>query len=388
MGTTGKAMASAMRVLTAVFAAVAVFCADISLAHAQSATCSQLQATLNQLNNNSDFRNYESDAARQLGQQVQAAESAYVRNGCNADARAGRVLTPQCQGLAREVLRLRDRYARASQSVETGNAVALQREAILQELARFGCGTDPGSSATFSPDRQALFDRVFGSSSDPNFQDGQMIESYGNWGFGGYRTVRTLCVRLSDGYFWPISYATLQDYVGQDAAQCQQMCPGTPVELFYYDNPGQEPEHMRNMLGQRYVDMPNAFNYREAFDTQSSCKPQDESGSFRVVEAGGQTRSIVDYQGTSFPLPLRDPRRQVPVTPVTPAEPVAVATVAPAHYVDVPLPRPRPAGPGEAPKAEAVDNDAEGLRLVKFGDRVVRIVGPDTPYAQAAEAGT
>ena len=378
----GKLFASVPRLLSATLFALAVVFAGTSLAHAQS-TCRQLQASLNQLNRNQDFRNYESGSGllQQLRDQVRAAESAYVRNGCNADAQAGRVLTPQCQAIAREVLRLRDDFGRASASVQSGSSVAQQREAILQEMARFGCGTDPGSSATFSPERQALFDRVFGTSSD---QGSQFVEDPGAWSSGGYRTVRTLCVRLSDGYFWPISYSTMQDYVGQDAAQCQQMCPGTPVELYFYDNPGQEPEQMRNMLGQLYADMPNAFRYRQEIDTQSSCKPREAQGSFATVERpDGQSRTIIDYQGASFPLPLRDPRRQEPVA----APAVAVAAVDPATYVDVPLPRRRPAAPGEAPQAQPVENSNE-MRLVKFGDRVVRVVGPDTPYAQAAEAGS
>ncbi|KKB10736.1 hypothetical protein VE25_16375 [Devosia geojensis] len=376
----GKLFASALRLSTAIFIALVVVCANISLAHAQS-SCRQLQAALNQLNRNQDFRNYESGNGllRQLRDQVQAAESAYVRNGCNADARAGRVLTPQCQGIAREVLRLRNDFSQASSSVNAGGSVAQQREAVLQEMARFGCGTDEGSSATFSPDRQALFDRVYGSSSD---QGSQVVENQGGWSSGGYRTVRTLCVRLTDGYFWPISYSTLQDYVGQDAAACQQMCPGTPVELYFYDNPGQEPEQMRNMLGQPYSNMPNAFRYREAFDTESSCKPQNASGSFATVEApNGQSRTIIDYQGATFPLPLRDPRQREAV----PA--VAVAAADPATYVEVPLPRRRPAGPGEAPQAQPIENDNQ-MRLVRFGNRTVRVVGPDTPYAQATGAGT
>jgi hypothetical protein len=376
----GKLFAPAPRLLTAIFIALAVVCANVSLAHAQS-SCRQLQASLNQLNRNQDFRNYESGSGllRQLRDQVQAAESAYVRNGCNADARAGRVLTPQCQGIAREVLRLRDDFARASSSVDAGGSVAQQREAILQEMARFGCGGNEGSSATFSQDRQALFDRVFGASSD---QGSQVVESQSGWSSGGYRTVRTLCVRLTDGYFWPISYSTLQDYVGQDAAACQQMCPGTQVELYFYDNPGQEPEQMRNMLGQPYSSMPNAFRYRQAFDTETSCKPRNASGSFATIEApNGQSRTIIDYQGATFPLPMRDPRQREAV----PA--VAVAAVDPTTYIDVPLPRRRPAGPGEAPQAQPVENDNQ-MRLVRFGDRTVRVVGPDTPYAQATGAGT
>ncbi|HTM78800.1 MAG TPA: hypothetical protein VL133_14370, partial [Devosia sp.] len=68
-----------------------------------------------------------------------------------------------------------------------------------------------------------------------------------------------------------------------------------------------------------------------------------------------------------------------------PAETPAPATTV--AMLDIPLPRPRPPGPGEAPATKPVVQNADTkLRLVQFGDKVVRVVGPDTPYAQPAEA--
>ncbi|MCS6760870.1 MAG: hypothetical protein MO846_01815 [Candidatus Devosia symbiotica] len=75
------------------------------------------------------------------------------------------------------MLRLREAAAGIAQQMETANAVASQREAILQEMARFGCGSEHGSSATFTNDRKNLFDRIFGTTSDSDFSNGQMIDS-------------------------------------------------------------------------------------------------------------------------------------------------------------------------------------------------------------------
>src|SRR5690606_31501468 len=143
----------------------------------------------------------------QAQRDVQAMESRYVRDGCNDAAKAGITLTPQCQQIGREVLRLRDVAADVARQVETANAIGAQREAILQEMARFGCGASQGSSATFTTERQSVFDRIFGTTSEGDFTDGQMIDGGDYWGYQGYQTVRTVCVRLSDGYFWPISYS-------------------------------------------------------------------------------------------------------------------------------------------------------------------------------------
>lgn len=92
---------------------------------------------------------------------------------------------------------------------------------------------------------------------------------------------------------------------------------------------------------------------------------------------------MIEVSGVSFPMPLRDPRGIAPVQAPTTA-PIETATL-----VSVPLPRPRPAGPGETVVTRPVQAATETqLRLVQFGDKVVRVVGPDTPYAQPTGEGT
>lgn len=379
-----NAFSGSLRALCLLVLSLIVVVLDVEAAHAQAAQCSQLQGALAQFDRNGDFRQIDNNtnSARQLQRAVQSAESQYIRQGCNDDAKAGRVLTQQCQLIAREVLDLRAQYAAVNQSVDTANAVAQQREAILQEMARFGCNA--GSSATFTNERQSIFDRIFGTTSEGDFTDGDFVDGGDYWQYQGYSTVRTLCVRLSDGYFWPISYATLTEYVGNDAISCQEMCPNTPVELYFYDNPGQEPEQMRNMSGQPYTALPTAFAYRDAFDKSATCRAAPTAGGAVTMAsaADGSSRAMLDINGMTFPMPLRDPRGVVPVQ----AAPVdeAVATVA---MVDIPLPRPRPSGPGEvARQPDAPPAEAE-LRIVQFGDKAVRVVGPDTPYAQAGQVG-
>jgi hypothetical protein len=375
-----------LRVYLLLLLAALLFSLDVQVVYAQAAQCRQLENALRQFDRNGDFRQVQnnSSAARQLGRDVQAAESQYIREGCNDDARAGRPLTRQCQQIARVVLRLRDDYAKVSQSVDTGTAVAQQREAILQEMARFGCNA--GSSATFNQQRQSVFDRVFGSTSEGDFTNGDFIDGGDYWGNQGYNTVRTVCVRLSDGFFWPISYSTLSEYVGNDWQQCQAMCPNTPVDLYFYDNPGQEPEQMRNMGGSPYTSLPTAFAYRTQIDKNASCTvaPKADAAVKVTASADGSSQATLDINGINIPLPRRDPRGVVPVQPVA----APVETVAAVALVDVPLPRRRPSGPGEIAKAPTAAETPAELRIVHFGDKTVRVVGPDTPYAQAGRAGT
>lgn len=373
------------RLFAAVAVAFAVIAVDVSVAHAQSSSCRRLESTLANLERNSDFRNVSSNTreARSLGSEVQRYESAYVRGGCNADAKAGRRLSNECRALARRITSGRDQYAALVSSVETGNAVAQQREAVLQEIARFGCNSRARVTRSEPRSRGNLFDQLFEALTGDGWGDGGggfREEEWDPW--GNYHTVRTLCVRKSDGFYWPISYSTLTDYVANDADQCRAMCPGLDVDLYYHDNPGQEPEQMINMYGEPYTALENAFKFRTEFDKEASCKPATTYGSISIAETStGVSRAVVEYDGKTFPLPVRDPRRQAEVTQ---------ATLEEQHFVNVPLPRRRPAAPGEEPKAVPVvaSSGSQPIQVVQFGEKRVRIVGPVTPYAQVTAAGT
>jgi hypothetical protein len=358
-------------------AIVATAVLDVDTAVAQSRNCSTLANTLAAIEGNRDFRNLGDarDEARAAERDGQRAESAYVREGCNRAAKNGEPLSRQCRALARRVLDARDTYQSVSQSLQTGTAVAEQREAVLQEMARFNCNTRSTANVSRERGRGNLFEQLF-DMFDGIGTRGDQFEGYGN-----YETVRTVCVRKVDGYYWPISYSTLPEYAPNDLQQCIEQCPNMDVDLYYYDNPGQEPQQMVNLNGEPYSALPTAFAYRTNYDRANSCKAPVSYGSISLaVLPDGNNRAIVSFADLTFPLPLRDPRR------TTQATVIAATTV---NYVAVPLPRPRPAAPGETPKPVVIRQaSADPERIVQFGDKRVRIVGPDTPYAPAAEAGT
>ena len=384
--TQGQVASLLTRIAVLMCAAWAVLLIDISDAHAQAASCSRLEDMLRTLDRNQDFQNSQSGNLRQLQRNVQRAESAYVRNGCNDDAKAGRQLSPQCRAMARDVLDGREQVERMSRSVDTGQAVAQQREAILQEMARFDCDRRSRVNVNRGGDRGNLFERLFGVFTEDGFDGEGGVRGDQFDPFGDYKTVRTLCVRKTDGFYWPISYSTLVDYVPNDAEQCRAMCPGLDVDLYYYDNPGQEPQQAINQWGEPYASLPTAFRFRTDFDTESKCNAMQDQGSIAVAEMfDGGTRAIVTFRGEDFPLPLRDARRRT--TAIAAAIPVQAVDTA--VYVDIPLPRRRPGSPGAAPAhAQAVAPVATPeARIVMFGDKRVRIVGPETPYGQLAATG-
>jgi hypothetical protein len=90
------------------------------------------------------------------------------------------------------------------------------------------------------------------------------------WGGDG-NTYRTVCVRLCDGYYWPISFATTPEHFARDRAKCESSC-GSPAKLYRYRNPGGEPEDMEDINGQPYTKLRTAFLYRTRYEPSCKCK--------------------------------------------------------------------------------------------------------------------
>jgi len=85
-------------------------------------------------------------------------------------------------------------------------------------------------------------------------------------------TYRTMCVRLCDGYYWPVSFTATKREFARDGEICERSCD-SPVALHVYRNPGEEPEDMVDLKGQPYAKLGNAFRYRVSYDSACKCRP-------------------------------------------------------------------------------------------------------------------
>jgi Protein of unknown function (DUF2865) len=75
-------------------------------------------------------------------------------------------------------------------------------------------------------------------------------------------TVRTMCVRTCDGFYFPVSFSTTKDRFSKDEASCAALCPGAESKLYYHSIPDEEPEQMVDLTGKSYMSSRNAFKYR------------------------------------------------------------------------------------------------------------------------------
>lgn len=85
-------------------------------------------------------------------------------------------------------------------------------------------------------------------------------------------TYRTVCVRMCDGFFVPISFSTRRDSFQQDQAKCHSTC-GDDARLFVHRNPGEVIEDAVDLAGRPYARLPNAFRFRKARVEGCACRP-------------------------------------------------------------------------------------------------------------------
>ncbi len=82
----------------------------------------------------------------------------------------------------------------------------------------------------------------------------------------------TYCVRETDGFYIPISYATSSAYFERDRKACETRCPGVPMDLFYHRTEGEFPEDMIATSDQRpYKDIPAAFKFHQKTTQRVQC---------------------------------------------------------------------------------------------------------------------
>ncbi len=86
-----------------------------------------------------------------------------------------------------------------------------------------------------------------------------------------FATHRTLCVRLCDGYYFPISFATTSNRFAQDQQMCQSRC-AAPARLFTHPNPGGTTEQMLSVDGLSYESLKHAWRFKKEFVKGCSCK--------------------------------------------------------------------------------------------------------------------
>ena len=298
-------------------------------ARPQSANCQRIAQQIESLS----YEGGVSDPGRQAeinrqiqSQRAEAAQiTAYMRSvGCGqTDLRFGGDASSECQPLGQRLRVMQQSIARLSQqALQGGRQVnAARRQTLLNSYDAFGC-TDPiydGDAASspyqrqpreafrrddpyqgrdnfFDPGNQNRRSGVTFGSSPPgsvvpplpdemdSLDGGVTIDNQDRQapqprqGFAGKQPV---CVRLCDGFFFPLSGAS-----GPAEAQdmCQAQCPQSKTTVFLR-TPNGEIGDAADIEGNTYSSLPNALKYRTKTVETCTCKKSDQSWSATLKPA-------------------------------------------------------------------------------------------------------
>ena len=223
---------------------------------------------------------------RQLERNHQAAQQQLNRADCWDQFLFSKTLrrTPRCVQLAGEVEASRQRLAdlEAQRRQIMGTRDRSFQDDIIRELARNGCGQQYVTEVRRREARNP-FSTLWGEEEGDSPRGNP--NQFGNLPFATYRT---LCVRLCDGYYFPVSFSTLPNHFQRDADLCQSQC-AAPAELYYHQNPGGAVEQMVSAGNQQpYTSLKTAWRYRKEFVQGCSCKQaeyQPPAGGDKKAEA-------------------------------------------------------------------------------------------------------
>ena len=94
--------------------------------------------------------------------------------------------------------------------------------------------------------------------------------------------IRTMCVRLCDGYYFPLSNSTTARRLTAENARCKASCGGES-RLFYSDASNEpDPAAMIDLTGRRYDALDVAFAYRKMLHPGCACRPPPWSAAEKV----------------------------------------------------------------------------------------------------------
>ncbi len=235
---------------------------------------------------------------KKLDNQLHASQNKLDKMGCYEYFLFTKTLrrTKRCMRLARTVEKSRRRLADLeAERLRLSNSNRHSRkDEIVRELARNQCGeayTQEARRRNTNPFASLWQDQDSGGSGYAN--------DYNRLPFATYRT---LCVRLCDGYYFPVSFSTLPAHFERDAAKCQSKCVA-PTELFYHQNPGAGIDDMvAYSTNKRYTDLKSAFRYRKEYVQGCSCKQAEY-----VPQTPGPQSPGKSQQGAVEPTPQNQP---------------------------------------------------------------------------------
>jgi Protein of unknown function (DUF2865) len=253
----------------------------------------------------------------------------------------GLVRSPKCLKMNARVEDARRQLTQLQQqrqAISGGGGNKRRQAELSQAMARAGCG------GVAQPRRGGggLFDFFGGGQQPEEYEQTPIYRSIDP--NGRYRSV---CVRLCDGFFYPVREYAVGSQLAQDAERCQSNC-AAPAELYVYRT-GREIEQAISLQGSAYMDLPVALKFRKEYVKGCSCKQAEYSPT--EIEAANK-RAALEATAATPGNAKPGAKPAAPPPPAAAAAPAPEAGPPPALDLDITgTTEPTPPAPGK-PQAE------------------------------------
>ena len=302
--------------------------------------CPRLEAQLSTIDHggsgdparDEQVRRYQDAAARQQGE-LDRVTSQARRMGCDSSGFFSLFngQSAQCGPVNNQIQQMRANLDQITTNLERLRGGGFgdadrdnQRRSVLTALAQNNCGPQYANALRGQGN---FLDNLFGTN-NPNSNPGAPAGDFGPQS-GTYRTV---CARSCDGFYFPISFATVPARFPDDEKTCKNLCPAAEATLFAYRNPGEDMSQAVSINGQPYSSSPNAFHYRQEFNPSCSCKApgQTWADALKTIDdtAAAQQQGDIIVTEESAKKMSRAPTKSPPAAPKKGAATTATSTAA------------------------------------------------------------
>ena len=298
------------------------------------------------------IRRYQDAAAKQQSE-LDRVTSQAKRMGCDSSGFfslfSGQ--SAQCGPVNNQIQQMRANLEQITTSLERlrggfgGAERDSQRRSVLAALAQNNCGPQY-ANAPRGPG--SFLETLFGNNNNNN--NNPMTPGVDLGPQSG--TYRTVCVRTCDGFYFPISFATVPARFPDDERTCKNLCPAAEASLFSYRNPGEDMNQAVSINGQPYSSSPNAFRYRQEFNPSCACKAagQTWSDALKTID----DKASAEQQGDI--IVTEESAKKMSRVPTKGAAGAAKKGTAPAGTTATAPAAPEASPPAANPTAAAPDN--------------------------------
>jgi hypothetical protein len=300
------------------------------------------------------IRRYQ-DAASKQQSELDRVTSQAKRMGCDSSGFFSLFTgqSAQCGPVNNQIQQMRANLDQIMTSLERlrggGGERDNQRRSVLLALAQNNCG--PQYANVAPPGPASFLQNLFGGNLGNPGASGMPGPDMGPQS-GTYRTV---CVRSCDGFYFPISFATVPARFPDDEKTCKALCPAAEANLYSYRNPGEDMSSAVSTNGQPYSSSPNAFHYRQEFNPSCSCKAAGQTWSDALKSI--DDKAAAEQQGDIIVTEESAKKMSRPLPKATPAAARKGATSAGTAAT-------APAPDGSTGAAPSSDSDNKPIRSV------------------------